>query len=927
MADGKQRGSLGSARRWVGGFLSVVLAAGFVPLLAPQPAGALTIGAPSNATARAGDEDESAVAVNPNNTQQIAVMTNGMAGDAGLPLSFSSDGGQTWTRTVFATGTGPGGDGRPAACCDPTLSWDDHGNLFVGYLQRTPRTIELYVTSDLGANFTNLGPVDTGAAGSLDQPTVVAGENAVWVTWRDDSGGISARGRSVTGALAFGAWAAEQDVSTVGNFGDIALGPNGEVMVVYQDPTGGEGPSNMIVHTDADGLGAGGFGGAVTVGATNVGGFDFLPAQPQRSVDAETGLAWDRSGGANNDRVYLVYTDENPAESNDFDIFVRTSTNDGANWSAPVQVNDDAGTNSQMLPKIALDQTNGDVAVGFYDARGDTGGGPSATDIDGTANNDVTLFASWTFDGGANWAANVAVADAPTDGYDTNGGQELGDYTGAAFHGGVFYPSWADSSNSTGDNPGGTNGTLDVYVAAVRPRNEPPTVSVGPAPGAEGNGIVLAGSANDANGDALTYAWTVTSDPGNDAGAACLVLGSPTTLTPTIRCNDDGTYTATLTATGDPAGPVSASGTVTVSNVAPAVFDAATTPPAIDEGQSTTFSASFSDPGWNDIYTGSIDWGFGPAQAVVPTVTTQGSPGTPDSGTLSASHTYMDDGAFTVTGSVTDDDGGTTSDSEGVTVGNVAPTAAIDDTGTVLINGVPTRIVPAGTPVDFTGTSTDPGSDDLTLTWNWDDGPPAPDVTTLSLHTPPNPDPDPSPDGTSRNVVDDQTHTFGDACRYDVTFGAADDDGGSASDSQLVLVVDTWTDSQPAIYWANQFAFADPDELECLLGIVDFTSNVFNERRDASTIPKAYDVLTLGLFELFNVRSQFDQQMLAAWLNFASGRVALTDMVDTNFNHSPDTPFSTLVAQAEAVRLNPASTNAQIAAQKRRLESFNISFA
>ena len=278
------------------GLAVVPLVAAFL-VAAPTPAAAVTIGAPSNATARAGDEDESAIAVNPNNNQQIAVMSNGIAGDGGLPLSFSTDGGVTWTRTVFATGPAPAGDGRPAACCDPTLSWDDHGNLFVGYLQRTPRTIELFVTNDLGATFTNLGPVDTGAASSLDQPTVVAGENSVWVTWRDDSNGIAARGRSVTGPLTFGAWGAEQDVSTVGNFGDIAIGPTGEVMVTYQNPTGEQGPANdprahrrrrarrrrVRRRGDSD--------------ATNVGGFDFLPAQPQRSVDAEAGLAWDRSGG------------------------------------------------------------------------------------------------------------------------------------------------------------------------------------------------------------------------------------------------------------------------------------------------------------------------------------------------------------------------------------------------------------------------------------------------------------------------------------------------------------------------------------------------------------------------------------------------------------------------------------------------------
>ncbi len=50
---------------------------------------------------------------------------------------------------------------------------------------------------------------------------------------------------------------------------------------------------------------------------------------------------------------------------------------------------------------------------------------------------------------------------------------ELGDYSGLAFNNNVFYPAWADNSNSTGDNPsGGVNAgtalaTLDIYTAKV----------------------------------------------------------------------------------------------------------------------------------------------------------------------------------------------------------------------------------------------------------------------------------------------------------------------------------------------------------------------------------------------------------------------------------------------------------------------------
>ena len=120
-------------------------------------------------------------------------------------------------------------------------------------------------------------------------------------------------------------------------------------------------------------MGAGGFGPRVTVSATNVGGFDFIPAQSERSIDAEAGLVWDATGGPFNNRIYLVYTDETAHENNDTDILMRTSTDDGATWSAPVRVNDDATTNSQFLPYVALDPTTGTVGVGFHDCRNDDG--------------------------------------------------------------------------------------------------------------------------------------------------------------------------------------------------------------------------------------------------------------------------------------------------------------------------------------------------------------------------------------------------------------------------------------------------------------------------------------------------------------------------------------------------------------------------
>ena len=73
--------------------------------------------------------------------------------------------------------------------------------------------------------------------------------------------------------------------------------------------------------------------------------------QPSRSVDAEADLSWDRSGGAHNGRVYLVYTDETVNENDDTDIRLRYSDNNGATWTPFLRVNDDATIRSQFLPR------------------------------------------------------------------------------------------------------------------------------------------------------------------------------------------------------------------------------------------------------------------------------------------------------------------------------------------------------------------------------------------------------------------------------------------------------------------------------------------------------------------------------------------------------------------------------------------------
>ena len=164
--------------------------------------------------------------------------------------------------------------------------------------------------------------------------------------------------------------------------------------------------------------------------------------------------------------MYLVYTDEQPDESDNTDIWVRHSDDDAATWSAPIRVNDDAGTNSQFNPHIAIDQATGFIAVGFHDARNDLGTGGTG-DTNGIPNDDAQYFVTASNDAGASFSPNVQVSVGTSNAAASHNGVQYGDYTGLGFGGGVIHPAWADNSNSVGGNPDGALDRFDVYSASV----------------------------------------------------------------------------------------------------------------------------------------------------------------------------------------------------------------------------------------------------------------------------------------------------------------------------------------------------------------------------------------------------------------------------------------------------------------------------
>lgn len=157
-----------------------------------------------------------------------------------------------------------------------------------------------------------------------------------------------------------------------------------------------------------------------------------------------------------------------------------------------------------------------------------------------------------------------------------------------------------------------------------------------------------------------TGPWTIDVNWGDGATSSfrATTLGS---LADRHTYADNGAYTVGVTATaadGVPSAPVSF--TATIANVAPQVgalglkdesgitiaapfFALSDFPVDLD--------AAFTDAGTLDAHVASIEWGDGTSSAA--TVTESGG-----SGTLKARHTWRTEGTFTVTATVTDDDGG-----------------------------------------------------------------------------------------------------------------------------------------------------------------------------------------------------------------------------------------------------------------------------
>ena len=289
-------------------------------------------------------------------------------------------------------------------------------------------------------------------------------------------------------------------------------------------------------------------------------------------------------------------------------------------------------------------------------------------------------------------------------------------------------------SFSVSDGAGGTIGTT-FFNITVTPVNDAPTIAtfVPATTGIEGGTLAYSATAQDAEGNTLTFNWTFSDDNSQQSGV------NLTSVSHTFA--DNGVFQVSLTVTDGNGGSATSQATVTITNVAPNNVEAGNTA-LINEGTRFTFAGSAQDPG-TDVLT--FCWNYG-----------DGTPQDCGVNLTNPQHVFDDNGSFTVRLTVTDEDGGSGTDTVVMFVSNVAPTA---DAGQNITAN-------EGQAVTFNGTISDPSqADTALLTFLWEFG----DNNT-----------------NSQNI--DPTHTYRNQGVVQASLRVTDKDGGTNTDTILVTI-------------------------------------------------------------------------------------------------------------------------------------------
>ncbi|HWU51603.1 MAG TPA: PKD domain-containing protein, partial [Tahibacter sp.] len=561
---------------------------------------------------------ESAVAINPVNTNIVIAGTNGPG--SGQKMWRSTDGGLTWGSAISLSGT----------CCDPAVGWSPDGT--VGYASAlstvvgSGTNVYFYRSTDNGASWTRSATLSNQNTSDkeylhVDMHASSPYKGNIYVSWHDNN--VQKLARSTDGGLTFGA-TQTIDSANRGIGSDITSDTAGNVYFVYPAVSGGSIGKAIRVAKSTNGGAS--FGAATTVSTTNS-DFDFpIPAMETRRAFTYVSVDSDRSGGSFNNSIYVSWTDTSTAENNTSAtanhaiIRVARSRDGGATWqvSSP-HSSSDVSTVDRFNQWLSVDR-NGRVFVMYYDTRNSTN--RSGTDV----------YYAVSTDGGVTWGTATRLTTVTS--RNIVEANEWGDYNGMDVALNDIMAIYTDNR----DESGGTAESKDVY-------------GIGGFAGSVGNQAPVANFSVATSGLTATFTDTSTDSDGTIASRSWN-FGDSTTSTatnPSKTYAAAGTYTVTLTVTDNAGATNTKSSSVTVSsgpaNVPPTANFSVTT-----SGLTATFTDTSTD---SDGTIASRSWNFGDS-----TTSTATNP----------SKTYAAAGTYTVTLTVTDNAGATNTKSSSVTV-------------------------------------------------------------------------------------------------------------------------------------------------------------------------------------------------------------------------------------------------------------------
>jgi hypothetical protein len=408
------------------------------------PTAAITIGTEQRISgAQANPRSESDIRVNFFDTNQIIAASNAI-NDSAQAQFFSQDGGATWGQTSLPL------DPSDSFQSDPTVDWTSDGTAWATTIGIDPSfnlRLKSYQSPDAGVTWAFeaiFSDTQTQADKQLmwvDHSPTSPFQDTIYVIWHNGLPAFVNRRLPSTGAWQTPLQVSGAETTGTGIGGDVTTNSAGDVFALWPD-TGSRG---LFVAKSTDGGAS--FGTPVPI-ATTFASFDIgVPAFVFRRALIYVSAGAFRT--ATQDLVYAIWTDltgvagcNTPGNEPGSDatsacktrIWFSRSVDGGATWEPGRMINDQASLNDQFNPRLSVDETDGTLAVIYYDTVDD----PTRLQTD--------VWTQTSSDDGVTWSAAVKVTSARTDetvaGADF--GNQYGDYNGLSGFAGTFHPSWTD---------------------------------------------------------------------------------------------------------------------------------------------------------------------------------------------------------------------------------------------------------------------------------------------------------------------------------------------------------------------------------------------------------------------------------------------------------------------------------------------------